>query len=298
MRRTMGCSQGWTRACVVLVSCLLLTPELAAAQGLGGFSVPQSTEPQATRPQMPLPSMTMSPSTDHLQPVVTDPTALKPLSPAQVSCPPPEGKPQIILHQWVMGPQPFPQTGQNQPPGTFVGPGQQGNPPGVPGQPIGVQGGAGQQGFPQIIPGQQFLGYQGGPGQPGISPGGPSQQFEYPGGNGQPGFSPGGPGQQFGYPGGNGHGAPGLQGVPQSVPGQRLGIQGGMGQSGFLRGAPGQPFDAQGGVGQDGIHQGEELSIEEGFARFFVLQGSTSRLRQFGYNLFEFSVSSFSPVMY
>src|SRR5439155_3051596 len=175
MRSTMRCSKGWTRACVVLVSCSLLTPEFAAAQGLGGFSVPQTPEPQATRPQMPLPPMTMPPSADHLQPVVTDPTALKPLSPVQVSCPPPEGKPQIILHQWVMGPQPFPQTGQNQPSGTFVGPGQQGNPPGVRGQPIGVQGGAGQQGFRQIIPGQQFLGYQGGPGQPGFSQGGAGQ---------------------------------------------------------------------------------------------------------------------------
>ena len=268
----MECSQGWTCACVVLVSYSLLTPEFAAAQGLGGFSIPQTTEPQATRPQIPLPPRTMPPSTDYLQPVVTDPTALKPLSPAQVSCPPPEGKPQIILHQWVMGPQPFPQTGQNQPSGTFVGPGQQGNPPGVPGQPIGVQGGAGQQGFPQIIPGQQFLGYQGGPGQPGFSQGGPGQPFLF-------------------------QGVPEPQGVPQSVSGQQFGIQGGTGQSGFPRGVPGQPFDAQGGVGQDGILQGEELSIEEGFARFFVLQGITSRLKQFGYNFFEFPVSSFAPVM-
>src|SRR2546422_669844 len=179
----------WIRGLVWFLVASMAAPPALFAQGLGGFPGPQTTEPQTTRPQFTVPQMGGQQTLE--QPVVTDPTALKPLSPAQVSCPQPEGKPQIILHQWVMGPQPFPQAGQGQQSGVQVGPGQQGLPPGV-------------------------------------------------------------PGQQFGF---------------------------------------------QGGEGQSGIFQGEELSIEEGFARFFVLQGITSRLKQFGYNFFEFPVSSFAPVM-
>src|SRR3989441_216072 len=220
----------WIRGLVWFLVASMAAPPALLAQGLGGFPGPQTTEPQTTRPQFTVPQMGGQQTFE--QPVVTDPTALKPLLPVQVSCPPPEGKPQIILHQWVMGPQPFPQAGQSQQAGALVGTGQQGIPQGVPGQQYGVQGGSGQQGFPQIVPGQQFLGFQGGPGQPGL---------------------------------------------PQGV--------------------PGQPFGFQGGEGQSGIFQGEELSIEEGFARFFVLQGITSRLKQFGYNFFEFPVSSFAPVM-
>src|SRR5438309_904195 len=97
----------------ILVASMAAPPALLA-QGLGGFPGPQTTEPQTTRPQFTVPQMGGQQTFE--QPVVTDPTALKPLSPAQVSCPPPEGKPQIILHQWVMGPQPFPQAGQGQQP--------------------------------------------------------------------------------------------------------------------------------------------------------------------------------------
>src|SRR5438128_6024895 len=149
----------WIRGLVWFLVASMVAPPALLAQGLGGFPGPQTTEPQATRPQIPMPPMTVPPGIERSEAVVTDSTALKPLSPAQVSCPPPEGKPQIILHQWVMGPQPFPQAGQGQQPGVQVGPGQQGLPQGVPGQQYGLQGGPGQQGFPQIIPGQQFLGF-------------------------------------------------------------------------------------------------------------------------------------------
>src|SRR6266571_6537097 len=115
----------WIRGLVWFLVASMAAPPALLAQGLGGFPGPQSTDSQATRPQIPMPPMTLPPSTEHLQPVVPDQTALKPLSPAQVSCPPPEGKPQIILHQWVMGPQPFPQPGQGQQPGVQAGPGQQ-----------------------------------------------------------------------------------------------------------------------------------------------------------------------------
>lgn len=40
-----------------------------------------------------------------------------------------------------------------------------------------------------------------------------------------------------------------------------------------------------------------ELSIEDGFARFFILQGVTGRLKQFGYNFFDVQFSGFPPVM-
>lgn len=39
------------------------------------------------------------------------------------------------------------------------------------------------------------------------------------------------------------------------------------------------------------------LSIEEGFARFFILQGVTGQLKQFGYNFFDVQFSGFPPVM-
>lgn len=42
---------------------------------------------------------------------------------------------------------------------------------------------------------------------------------------------------------------------------------------------------------------GAQLSIEEGFARFFVLQGVTGQLKQFGYNFFDVQFSGFPPVM-
>jgi protein involved in polysaccharide export with SLBB domain len=40
-----------------------------------------------------------------------------------------------------------------------------------------------------------------------------------------------------------------------------------------------------------------QLSIEEGFARFSILQGVTSQLKQFGYNFFDVQFSGFPPVM-
>ena len=39
------------------------------------------------------------------------------------------------------------------------------------------------------------------------------------------------------------------------------------------------------------------MSIEEGFARFFILQGVTGQLKQFGYNFFDVQFSGFRPVM-
>ena len=40
-----------------------------------------------------------------------------------------------------------------------------------------------------------------------------------------------------------------------------------------------------------------QLSIEEGFARFFILQGVTGQLKQFGYSFFDVQFSGFPPVM-
>lgn len=42
---------------------------------------------------------------------------------------------------------------------------------------------------------------------------------------------------------------------------------------------------------------GVPLSIEEGFARFFVLQGVNEQLKQFGYKFFDVQFSGFPPVM-
>lgn len=63
--------------------------------------------------------------------------------------------------------------------------------------------------------------------------------------------------------------------------------QGFMGQSQDSSGLQRQPQPE--GVGQ--------LSIEEAFSRFFVLQGVAGRLKQFGYNFFDVQFSGFPPVM-
>ena len=49
--------------------------------------------------------------------------------------------------------------------------------------------------------------------------------------------------------------------------------------------------------GQYQIDPGAPLSIEESFSKFFLLQGMTSQLKQFGYNFFDQSFSGFPLVM-
>lgn len=51
-------------------------------------------------------------------------------------------------------------------------------------------------------------------------------------------------------------------------------------------------------IGQQQQPQGVgQLSIEDGFARFFILQGVTGQLKQFGYNFFDVAFSGTSSVM-
>lgn len=59
----------------------------------------------------------------------------------------------------------------------------------------------------------------------------------------------------------------------------------------------GSPLQAMGLQGQLQPEGGAQLSIEEGFARFFILQGVTGQLKQFGYNFFDVQFSGFPPVM-
>ena len=54
---------------------------------------------------------------------------------------------------------------------------------------------------------------------------------------------------------------------------------------------------ASGLPGQFQVDPGAPLSIEESFSRFFLLQGMTSQLKQFGYNFFDQSFSGFPLVM-
>ena len=118
---------------------------------------------------------------------------------------------------------------------------------------------------------------------------GPSQQGVYPG-TGE---------QQFGFQGGQG--GVGQQGVPQAGLGEQenmfvspFSFQGWTEPQYGPQVKPSQSFSSQGGAAQK---SNGALSIEEGFSRFFILQGVTSHLKQFGYNFFDFPVSSFSPVM-
>ncbi len=273
---------GWTRTCAVLVTFSFLTAEFAAAQGMGGL-LPQNSE-QVIRPQAP-PQIIVPPSSGIAseQTIVTNPRALQPLTPVQVPCPPPFGRQPMVFQ---------------------VGSGQQGVPQTVGEQQQQQQQ---QQQFPSPSgPAPQFL-TPGGPGQ--YIPPGSGQQYVTPGGPGQ--FAPQapGPGQQYLSPGGPGQFLPfmGQQFVPPPGQGQQGVPQAGLGQQGMLQPGPGQQlnfqggqwqqFGFQGGQWQQGVPTGEELSIEEGFSRFFVLQGITSRLRQFGYNFFDFPVTSFAPVM-
>src|SRR5437879_13447749 len=83
------------------------------------------------------------------QPIITNPTALQPLSPLQVPCPPqPIERPQLAVQQG-MGPIPPTPTVQAQQSASQVGPGQQNIPPGGAGQHPVPQVGLGQQLFPQ-----------------------------------------------------------------------------------------------------------------------------------------------------
>jgi protein involved in polysaccharide export with SLBB domain len=62
----------------------------------------------------------------------------------------------------------------------------------------------------------------------------------------------------------------------------------------------GQHDESQGQVGAALLGQVEpmgQLSIEEGFSRFFLLQSMTNQLKQFGYNFFDLSFSGFPQVM-
>lgn len=49
--------------------------------------------------------------------------------------------------------------------------------------------------------------------------------------------------------------------------------------------------------GQFQAHSGGSLSIEESFSKFYLLQGMTSQLKQYGYNFFDQSFSGFPMVM-
>src|SRR5437588_9386408 len=253
------------RAIVWALVWLMIAPPALFAQGLGGLPGPQTTEPQTTRPQFPVPQISGQQTFPlQEQPIITNPTALQPLSPHQVPCPPqPIERPQLAFQQG-MGPIPPTQTFQGQQPGVQVGPGQQNIPPPGAGQQFGFQGrgqqgippgGAGQQPAPQVGLGQQLF-------PQAIQ----EQMFASP-------FSfQGGTEPQYG---------------PQVFPPQPV----------FPQGETRQQFGFQEGPGQQGFPQRDELSIEESFSRFFVLQGVTFRLKQFGYNFFDFPVSTFAPVM-
>ena len=81
--------------------------------------------------------------------------------------------------------------------------------------------------------------------------------------------------------------------------------QSGPGGLGFSQGGaaslPSHPGLLSPALRQQGVQLQREsvgqLSIEEGFARFFVLQGVTWQLKQFGYNFFDVQFSGFRPVM-
>ncbi len=146
------------------------------------------------------------------------------------------------------------------------------------------------------------------PPSPQIPPGG--GQAPLPGGMVQPGsglaqggisgapqgFQPGSLGPQIGS-----QGVQGVQGSPFGVPGGMArgsakgqapipthpGLLSPFIQQQVAEGTQQQPQPE--GVGQ--------LSIEEGFSQFFILQGVTGQLKQFGYNFFDVQFSGFPPVM-
>src|SRR5713226_3622395 len=161
--RRFNSNNRWTRACAVFVSFSILASEFAAAQGLGGLPGQQSTEPQTQQRQQIFPPQGISTQMGGQQifppleqPIITNPTALQPLSPLQVPCPPqPIERPQLAVQQG-MGQIPPTQTFQGQQSGVQVGPGQQNIPPGGAGQQPVPQVGLGQQLFPQAIQEQMF----------------------------------------------------------------------------------------------------------------------------------------------
>ncbi len=177
------------------------------------------------------------------QPIITNPTALQPIIPAQAPCP-------ARTPSTIQPIPPSPQTprggGQAPIPGGTVPTGT-----GVPqAEALGVQPvrGPGQLG-PQV----ESPGVQGPQGSPVVIAGGPA----------------GGP-------------APG-QVSPPTHPGLLSPVIQGLGAEGRL-----QQLQPEG-VGQ--------LTIEEAFARFFILQGVTGQIKQFGYNFFDVQFSGFPPGM-
>jgi polysaccharide export outer membrane protein len=95
-------------------------------------------------------------------------------------------------------------------------------------------------------------------------------------------------------------------GPPQGASTQQMSPQAGSSQpapsSGSGTGPPppagfGSAEFGQTGFGEQVLPQSDELSVEDTFSRFFRLQGITSRLQQYGYNFFDYPVSSFAPVM-
>lgn len=227
----MSGSQRWCQVVIWVVVLMMAIPPSLLAQTLGGnglspFGVPSGAVVPGGGQNGPG------------QAIVTNPTALQPITPAQVSCPPPVGATV----------QPIPSSPQVPPsPGTTT-----------------QIGSGGPQG-----PGTASL-----PSHPGLL--GPTIQQQALGQAPPVGSQPGQSGQ-MGLSGNLVVGRSGLM-VPQA-----------MLQNPALQ-QPGQEFSQQ----SEGVAQ---LSIEEGFARFFILQGVTGQLKQFGYNFFDVQFSGLPPVL-
>src|SRR5438309_7875540 len=86
---------------------LMIAPPALMAQGLGGLPGQQSTEPQTQQRQQIFPPLGIGPQMGGQQifppleqPIIMNPTALQPLSPLQVPCPPqPIERPQLAVQQ-------------------------------------------------------------------------------------------------------------------------------------------------------------------------------------------------------
>ena len=89
------------RAIVWALVWLMIAPPALLAQGLGGLPGQQTTEPQTPRPQFPVPQISGQQTFPlQEQPIITNPTALQPLSPHQFPCPPqPIERPQLAVQQ-------------------------------------------------------------------------------------------------------------------------------------------------------------------------------------------------------
>jgi protein involved in polysaccharide export with SLBB domain len=95
-------------------------------------------------------------------------------------------------------------------------------------------------------------------------------------------------------------------GGPSSSQTSGMGTTGSSGSASLLRGSVSpsiqQQIDPFSTTPQPGVSRGQaedvgQLSIEENFARFFILQGVTGQLRQFGYNFFDVQFSGIPSVM-